>query len=316
MEVSNYGARLLELHVPDRHGGSGDIVLGHAAMSGYLGADPYFGATCGRFANRIADGRVSVDGVAHQLALNEGPTHLHGGPVGFDKRLWSLEEAADTHAVFTLRSDDGDMGYPGACMATTEYHLAADDRLLITMTATCDAPTPVNLVHHSYFNLAAKGAGTIHDHLLTIPASTYLPVDDRLIPTGKAEPVDGTPFDFREPTRIGGRLDEAPGGRGFDHNWCLDGEAAPLRLAAEVVDPGSGRGLTLKTNQPGLQFYTGGYLPNTLTGKSGRPLAPFAGFTLETQGFPNAPNVPAFPESILRPGETYSHVMDLTFFVH
>ncbi len=309
-----YGARLTELWVPDRAGRRADVVLGHATLEGYLTHDAYFGATCGRFSNRIARGRFDLDGSEYQLSQNEGVHHLHGGLRGFDKKTWSIADQSESHVVFSAFSPHGEMGYPGSCELSVEYRLASDDRMRITMSAVSDMRTPINMVHHSYFNLAGYASGPIVDHHLTIPASTYLPVDSELIPTGEQVNVAGTCFDFRNLRQIGSDIRSVRGGRGYDHNWCLDDAADALRMCAVARDPSSGRGLELRTTEPGVQLYTGSYLSDAMCGKGGNRLFPFAGFTLETQKFPNSPNEEDFPNSILSLGEDYVHMMEFRFF--
>ncbi|TNC73703.1 aldose epimerase family protein [Rubellimicrobium roseum] len=314
-----YGARLTELHVPDREGRTADIVLGHDTLAEYEASKAFFGATAGRYANRIRRGRFHLDGRDHQLDVNEGPNHLHGGRAGFDRANWRLDEATETRAVLSLISPDGDMGYPGACHAVTTYELADERTFRITMTASASAPTPVNIVHHSYFNLA--GQGDVLGQELRLDAPFYTPVDAELLATGEILSVAGTPFDFTTPKPIGrdfaalGAVGEGvfDSGGGYDHNWVLAGAGEAMRLCAEARDPASGRRMRLLTNQPGVQLYTGGYLNEQVIGKGGRPLQRFAGFTLETQVFPGSPNHAHFPSSILRPRQTYDHRMEFDF---
>ncbi|WP_210527340.1 aldose epimerase family protein [Rubellimicrobium arenae] len=325
--VITYGARLTELHVPDREGRQDDIVLGFDRLDDYLSTTTYFGATCGRYANRIARGRFALDGEAFQLDVNEGANHLHGGRDGFDRRNWTLAEADDRRVVFRLTSPDGDMGYPGECDLVTTYDLAGDGRLLITMAATTTRATPINVVHHSYFNLAGQGSGDVLRQEMRLAAPFYTPVDGELLATGEIRSVAGTAFDFTTPKPIG-RDFAALGsvgagvfqaGGGYDHNWVLGGDGggsdvgSGLHDCAEIRDPASGRRMTLRTNEPGVQVYTGGYLDDSIVGKGGRRLCQFAGFTLETQKFPGSPNHPHFPNAVLRPGESYSHRMEFGF---
>lgn len=315
LTLTTLGARLTELWAPDRQGTRADIVLGHDSAADYLTQKGYLGATCGRFANRIAGGRLPLDGRTWQLDTNEGPNQLHGGTRGYDRAVWQLEEASDSHATFTHLSPNGDMGFPGEVALSCSYRLLGPLRLLIEMTATTTAPTVVSLAHHSYYNLAGQGAGDILGHVLQVHARHYLPVDAALIPTGAVLPVAGTPFDLIHPRPIGANL---PGPGGFDHCLCLSApleEVAGLALrpCLTLAEPASGRRLRLWTNQVGLQVYTGAHFDETL-GKSGARYGRFAGVALETQGFPDAPNQPQFPSARLAPGETYRHLMllDLT----
>jgi aldose 1-epimerase len=310
----SFGARLTELWVPGRNGLMADIVLGHADLDGYLNHDAYFGATCGRFANRIADGRFTLGRETFSLSRNEGAHHLHGGAQGFDRKVWSIAEQSAEHVCFSALSRDHEMGYPGNCEVRAEYRFTAANTLSITMSAATDAPTPVNMVHHSYFNLAGHASGSVLEQELMISAEAYLPVGPGLIPTGERRDVADTCFDFRKLRRIGAAISDVPGGRGYDHNWCLEDEPSPLHLCAVARDPGSGRGLRLRTTEPGVQLYTGGYLSDAIVGKGDIPMCAHAGFTLESQNFPNAPNEPDFPNSILLPGEDYRHIMEFTFF--
>jgi aldose 1-epimerase len=296
VRVLDYGGVIQSVEAPDRFGRSADVVLGHPDLDGYVannrsGASRVFlGAVIGRFANRIAGGAFTLDGVLHRVPVNDGKNSLHGGPAGFDTRVWSAAPVRDGVRL-TLVSPDGDQGYPGRL--TTEVTYRLDSRLRITYRATTDAPTVVNLTNHTYWNLA--GAGAVYDHSLSIAASRYCPTDETLIPAGDPAPVDGTPFDFRHATTIGARLgDPDPQlaiGRGYDHNWVLD-DGAPF--AARAWEPTSGRLLTMWTTEPGLQFYSGNYLAS-----------PGAGFALEAQHFPDSPNRPDFPSTVLRPGEVY-----------
>ena len=304
-----YGAIIVSIKVPDRAGTIDDVVLGFDALDGYLKQSPYFGAVVGRYGNRIAKGRFAIDGTPFRLATNNGPNHLHGGVRGFDKLLWHAEmflREDEAGVVYTLTSPDGDEGYPGTLNAKVTYTLTAANALTVDYDATTDKPTVVNLTQHSYFNLA--GRGDILGHRLTIDADRYTPVDATLIPTGELAPVDGTPFDFRQPTMIGARIGADNGqirnGGGYDHNWVL-GSAKALQHAAKLEDPSSGRTLDVSTTEPGLQFYSGNFLDGTLTGKGGRVYQKRAAVCLETQHFPDSPNHPNFPSTLLRPGERY-----------
>jgi aldose 1-epimerase len=314
MEVRamSYGATIVSLRVPDRNAQSDDVVLGFDTLDGYLAPEPYFGAVVGRYGNRIAKGQFTLDGTTYRLATNNGPNHLHGGIKGFDKVVWEAEpfdRDGRSGVVFTHASPAGDEGYPGALDARVTYTLTQDNELIVDYSATTDKATPINLTQHSYFNLAGAGTGDILDHQLTLEADRFTPVDATLIPTGELAPVDGTPFDFRHPTAIGARIGadhtQLKYGNGYDHNWVLNGSAGQLRHAAKLEDPRSGRTLDVSTTEPGVQFYTGNFLDGTLTGRSGRVYKQRYGLCLETQHFPDSPNHPAFPSTILRPGERY-----------
>ncbi|EOD69134.1 aldose epimerase family protein [Amycolatopsis vancoresmycina] len=315
VRVLDYGGVIQSLDAPDRDGRPGNVVLGFPDLAGYVannrpGADRVFlGALIGRFANRIAGGTFTLDGVQYRVPLNNGKNSLHGGPAGFDTRVWSATEVRDDDGValrLTLVSPDGDQGYPGRLETEVTYRVDAGDRLRITYRATTDAPTVVNLTNHTYWNLAGEGSGDVHEQWLQLAASRYCPTGEDLIPAGAPAPVEGTPFDFRRPVPIGARLGEPDPqlaiGHGYDHNWVLDGGAP---FAARAWDPASGRLLTVRTTEPGLQFYSGNYLTAGLTGTSGRPYHRGAGFALEAQHFPDAPNRPDFPGTVLRPGEVY-----------
>ena len=308
-----FGARIVSIRVSDRSGHVGDIVLGFDNLDGYLKPNPYFGAIVGRYGNRIAKGRFTLDGRSYQLATNNGPNHLHGGVNGFDKALWRgepIDRNGIVGVAYTYTSPDGEEQYPGTLTARVTYTLSASRELTIDYDATTDKPTPINLTQHSYFNLAGEGNGDILGHELTIEADRFTPVDATLIPTGELAPVDGTPFDFRRPTSIGARIDtdnneQLRNGKGYDHNFVLNGTSGTLRHAARVVDPASGRTLDVSTTEPGMQFYSGNFLDGTITGKSGRVYQRRSGLCLETQHFPDSPNHPNFPSTILRPGERY-----------
>ncbi|MEV4052487.1 aldose epimerase family protein [Amycolatopsis sp. NPDC049688] len=315
VRVLDYGGVIQSLDAPDRAGRPGNVVLGFPDLGGYVannrpGVDRVFlGAVIGRFANRIAGGTFTLDGVQYRVPLNNGKNSLHGGPAGFDTRVWSAEELRDADGValrLTLVSPDGDQGYPGRLDTEVTYRVDTRDRLRITYRATTDAPTVVNLTNHTYWNLAGEGTGDVHEQWLELAASRYCPTGDDLIPAGAPVPVEGTPFDFRRAVPIGARLGEPDPqlviGHGYDHNWVLD-DGAPF--AARAWDPASGRLLTMQTTEPGLQFYSGNYLTADLTGTSGRPYHRGAGFALEAQHFPDSPNRPDFPGTVLRPGEVY-----------
>jgi aldose 1-epimerase len=318
LEVTNYGGIITSLRTPDRNGAMGDIVLGFETIEPYVAGTPYFGAIIGRYGNRIGDGRFTLEGETHQLTMNDGPNHLHGGAKGFDKVVWEAEPFEDEvgrGVVFRYTSPAGEEGYPGTLQATVTYTLTDADELIVDYLGTADAATPVNLTQHSYFNLAAPGSGAgsggtdILGHELTINASTYTPVNETLIPTGEIASVEGTPFDFRQATAIGARIEadhpQLAAGGGYDHNWVLDRTGGGLELAARVVEPTSGRTLEIRTTEPGIQFYSGNFLDGTITGKDGVTYVHRSGFCLETQHYPDSPNKPSFPSTILRPGEEY-----------
>ena len=309
-DITNYGGIVVSLIVPDRNGKPGDIVLGFDSLDGYLKGHPYFGALVGRYGNRIANGRFTLNGVEYKLAQNNGPNALHGGIEGFDKKLWNVSDAGDQHLTLTYSSKDGEEGYPGKLDVEVTYTLTDLDELRIDYRATTDKDTVVNLTNHSYFNLAGQGSGLITDHSIEIPASRFTPVDKTLIPTGELKPVAGTPFDFTTPHKIGERIDakdqQIEFGGGYDHNFVLDSEPGTLRLAARVTEESSGRIMEVSTTEPGIQFYTGNFLDGTLTGKGGKVYPRRAGLCLETQHFPDSPNHPAFPSTTLKPGHLYS----------
>jgi aldose 1-epimerase len=309
MRVTNYGGIIVSLKTPDRTGKLDDIVLGMDSLEGYLKGVPYFGAIVGRYGNRIANARFTLDGKTYTLAANNGKNALHGGLKGFDKQAWKaepFERAGEVGLVLTYLSPDGDQGYPGALSAKVTYTLTDRNELAVDYEATTDKATPINLTQHSYFNLAGAGTRDVLTHELTLNADRYTPVDATLIPTGELAPVDGTPFDFRTNTAIGARIDAAHPqikfGGGYDHNWVLTRQGDGLSLAARVVEPTSGRVLEVRTTEPGVQFYTGNFLDGTITGKGGRVYQKRYGFCLETQHYPDSPNKPSFPSSIVRPG--------------
>lgn len=313
-QISTYGGTIVSLWVPDRYGEPGDVVLGFETLAEYVDHSPYFGCVVGRYANRIARGRFTLDGVTYQLACNDGPNHLHGGEVGFDKRVWSssTRESDQGEPVLDLLliSPDGDQGYPGTLRVRVSYTLTDANALRIDYEATTDAPTILNLTNHSYFNLSAGQQASVLDHELRLNADRYTPVDDTLIPTGDLAPVAGTPLDFRSPRPIGARIEaDHPQMRiagGYDHNFVINGEAGTLRLAARVVDPTSGRVMTVRTTEPGVQLYSANFLPlEGLPGKRGLTYGPRAALCLETQHFPDSPNKPHFPSVILRPGKKF-----------
>ncbi|MEO8096233.1 MAG: aldose epimerase family protein [Acidobacteriota bacterium] len=304
--IITYGGIVVSLKVPDRSGVLGDVVAGFDNLEGYLTAAPYFGAIIGRYGNRIGGGRFSLNGTAYTLPKNDGGNQLHGGPRGFDKRLWHAKALSPQRLELSYLSKDGEEGFPGNLLVSVTYTLTDSNELNIDYSATTDKDTVINLTHHSYFNLA--GEGDILGHQLSIHAERFTPVDKELIPTGEFRNVAGTPFDFRTATPIGERIDQRDQqllfGRGYDHNWALNRSGSGLESAAIVTDPKSGRVMEVLTTMPGLQFYSGNFLDGTLQGK-GRTYARRSAFCLETQFFPDSPNKPAFPSTILRPGSTF-----------
>lgn len=312
LHVITYGAIITALRTADRNGHFDDIVLGFDDLAGYLKDSPYFGAIVGRYANRIALGRFTLDGRTYQVPVNNGANSLHGGTRGFDKVVWaatSFENDSAAGVALTHVSPDGDMGYPGRVDVRVTYTLNDRNELVVDYVATTDKPTPLNLSQHSYFNLAGDGQRDILGHLLELKASRYTPVGSTLIPTGELAPVADTPFDFRAPNaigaRIGGTHQQLVFGRGYDHNFVLDSTGSGVGHAARVVEPTTGRTLDVYTDQPGLQFYSGNFLDGSIRGKADRVYGHRYGFCLETQHFPDSPNQPAFPTTILRPGERF-----------
>lgn len=318
--ITNYGGRIVKLLIPDRNGKMGDVVLGFDNAEGYLGNNPFFGALIGRYANRIGNARFTLDGVQYQLEQNDGKNSLHGGSEGFDKKLWMAKQIPGSEPALELTyySKDGEEGYPGNLSATVVYTLTRKDELKIDYSATTDKDTVVNLTNHSYFNLAGQGHGDILKTELMINADQFTPVDGTLIPTGELRPVEGTPLDFRKHTPIGARInadyDQLKLGKGYDHNFVINRKGPGLVLAAQAVDPGSGRELQVFTTQPGIQFYTGNFLDGTVKGKGGA-YGFRSAFCLETQHFPDTPNKPSFPSAELKPGETYHQITVFKFSV-
>jgi len=320
LKAITYGGIITSLRVPDRSGTMGDVVLGFERLDGYEKDPPFFGAIIGRYGNRIAKGQFTLEGKTYTLAKNNGPNHLHGGKKGFDKVVWDATPAASGGGVtFSRTSPAGEEGYPGNLQVRVTYTLTDNNELVVDYHATTDKGTPVNLTQHSYFNLAGDGGGDILGHELTIRADKYTPVDATLIPTGELAPVEGTPFDFRKPTLIGARIDQPleqlKFGKGYDHNWVLNRTGQGLEPAARLVDPKSGRTLDIATTEPGLQFYSGNFLDGTLTGKNSHVYKHRSGLCLETQHFPDSPNHPNFPSTILKPGQEYSTKTVFTFGV-
>ena len=315
-KVTEYGAILVSMETPDKAGKTADITHGYDTLAGWLTNTSYFGATVGRFGNRIKDGKFTLDGKEYKLATNNDPggipCHLHGGLKGFDKVLWSGKPTDSNGVEFTYLSKDGEEGYPGNLTVKVTYSLSEDNELKWEASATTDAPTILNLVHHSYWNLSGDPSKSINDNVLTLAAPSYLPTDIGLIPTGIIAPVAGTPMDFTKPTVIGERVEadfEAlKFGGGYDHAWVLE-KGNGVRFAARLKDPKSGRVMEISTDQPAIQFYGGNFLDGKVAGRGGVKYAKRTALCLETEGFPDSPNKPSFPSPVLRPGETYKHVM-------
>ena len=325
VRVLAWGAALQELVVPGRKGAT-DVILGYDDMTGYLKSSNYFGATVGRYANRIAKGRFTLDGKVYELATNDGPNALHGGVRGFDKHLWTIDRVASgaksASATLTYTSPDGEEGYPGTMKVTATFTLTETNELEVTYRATSDKPTIANITNHSYFNLGGVAAGhSATEALVTIPAAHYTPVDTTLIPTGEIRSVEGTPFDFRKPRRVSdrirdGRDEQLRIGRGYDHNWVVSrAPVSGLQLMAKVEDPVSGRTMQIFSNQPGVQFYTGNFLDGTATGKGGVIYRQGDGLCFEPQVFPDTPNKPSFGSARLDPGQTYENRIVYRFSV-
>ncbi|MFB3306777.1 aldose epimerase family protein [Pseudomonas sp. AMR01] len=315
--VITYGGVLQSLKVPDKNGKAEDVVLGFDDVQGYQAGTAFFGATIGRFGNRLAGGAFELDGKRYQVPLNDGPNSLHGGAQGFDKYVWQAKSVKGKDSVgvtLTYLSKDGEMGFPGNLKTEVTYSLNDKNELHIDYKATTDKPTVLNLTNHSYFNLAGAGNDDILKQVATLHASHYTPVNATLIPTGELAPVKGTPMDFLKPTPIGQHIKDdhpqlkfaEPKQGGFDFNWALDTKGDIKKLAAEVHDPASGRRLQLYTTEPGVQFYTSNFLDGTVKGKAGKTYQHWSGFTLETQHFPDAPNQPKFASTRLNPGQTYT----------
>ncbi len=308
--ITNYGGIVVSLLVPDRNGKAGDVVLGYDNLEGYIRNNPYFGAIVGRYGNRIAKGRFTLDGHEYKLAVNNGPNSLHGGLRGFDKVVWDVRRAEGNLLELHYLSKDGEEGYPGNLDVTVTYTLTPENELKIDYAATTDKPTVVNLTNHSYFNLAGQGNGNILDEVLMINADRFLPVDAGLIPTGELRSVAGTALDFRKPTVIGARInsdeEQMKLGGGYDHCFVLNRNGAGLSLAARLSDPKSGRVMEVLTTEPAIQFYTGNFLDGTITGKDGKVYPKRSALCLETEHYPDSPNQPAFPSVVVRPGGKYA----------
>lgn len=310
--ITNYGGIIVSLMAPDKDGTFENVTLGFDSLSSYLKGSPFFGALIGRFGNRIAKGKFTLDGKAYTLATNNMGNHLHGGLAGFDKVLWTAApiEGDEPALKLTYTAKDGEEGYPGNLAVTVTYKLLKDNALQIDYEATTDKPTVVNLTNHTYFNLTGGAKRDVLDHVVTIEADRFVPVDKTLIPTGQLQPVAGTPFDFTKPTPIGTRINDSTDvqikyGLGYDHCWVLTDSSRSLKSVATVLEPNSGRILSVKTTEPAIQFYTGNFLDGTLTGPGGVAYKKRYALCLETEHYPDAPNQPTFPTTILRPGQTY-----------
>ncbi|HBK88585.1 MAG: aldose epimerase family protein [Cyclobacteriaceae bacterium] len=309
MTVTNFGGKIMSLFVPDRHGKFEDVVLGYDSANQYPAGNPYFGAMIGRFGNRIAAGQFTLNGKSYQLATNNGKNALHGGPTGFHNRVWSVQPQGPGKLMMSYVSADGEEGYPGTLTLNVTYTLTDQNELEISYEATANQPTILNPTHHSFFNLAGAGNGDILGHQLELMAEQFLPVDEGLIPTGTLTSVDKTPFDFRQPHTIGERIGQNDGqlaaGKGYDHCWVLKKNAGAFELAARVTEPVSGRVMEVWTTEPGLQFYSGNFLTGKDIGKGGKAYNFRTAFCLEAEHFPDSPNRPEFPSTVLNPGEKY-----------
>jgi aldose 1-epimerase len=312
-KITNYGGIVVALKAPDKNGQYADVVLGYDDLDGYIKKNPFFGALAGRYANRIGKGQFTLNGQTYKLFVNNGPNSLHGGKVGFDKKVWTAKEQLKDDAVgleLTYVSADGEEGYPGKLTTTVTYWVNNDNELRIDYHATTDKDTVLNITNHSYFNLAGAGNGDVLQHVVMLNADRVTPVDETLIPTGELKAVAGTPLDFTKPMVIGARIDDAKDqqmvyGKGYDHNFVLNHAPGELGLAARVSEPASGRVLEVSTDQPGVQLYTGNFLDGTIKGKGGKVYGRRSGFCLETQHFPDSPNKPNFPTTVLKPGEQF-----------
>ena len=315
--ILTYGGAIQSLTVPDRAGRPVDVALGFDDLAGYLAQDKFIGALIGRYANRIGGSRFSLGGREYPLYPNDGPNHLHGGRVGFDKQVWTVEEAGADHLALSLVSPDGQEGYPGTLRVRVTYSLT-EEGLTLDYRATTDRDTLCNLTNHAYFNLSGHDSGTVADHRVRLFAGRYTPTDSGSIPTGEIAPVEGTPMDLRAPVRIGDRMDDPfpqlVQAGGYDHNWVVDGAPGALRPAGEAYAPDTGIGLAVDTTLPGVQFYSGNFLDGCPTGKGGARYGRRSGLCLETQFFPDSPNRPQFPSALLRPGEEYHHQTRYRFF--
>jgi aldose 1-epimerase len=312
--IMTYGGIVVSLKVPDKNGQLGDVVLGYDNLASYVSNSPYFGALVGRYGNRIAKGKFTLDGVDYTLATNNPPNALHGGLKGFDKRVWRArtgKSADGPQLVLSYRSKDGEEGYPGNLKVTATFTLTQDNSLRLQYRAVTDKDTVLNLTHHGYFNLA--GQGDILNHVVMIPAGRFTPVDSTLIPTGELRSVENTPFDFRTPTAIGARIgqedEQLKFGLGYDHNWVINKKLGELTLMARVTEPTTGRVMEVWSDEPGLQFYSGNFLDGTITGKGGRVYPHRGAFCMEPQHYPDSPNKPQFPTVELKPGEVFQNTI-------
>lgn len=320
-KIITYGARLTYISAPDKNGKMANVVEGFDSLAPYLTNVPYFGATIGRFGNRIANGKFTLDGKTYTLAQNDGPNNLHGGVKGFDKRVWTakpFEDAKGPGVEMTYVAADGEEGFPGKMTPHVYYQLTSDDSLSIVYDATTDKPTPVNLTNHSYFNLTGDVNKSAMDHILMLNADHYTPINEHLIPTGDIAPVAGTPFDFRQPTKIGLRINEKNQqityAGGYDHNWIINQKKPnAMTLVGTLYDPESGRLMTTYSTEPGVQFYAGNFLDGKDPAKGGTGFKHRTAVTLETQHYPDSPNHPNFPTTIVQPGQTYHSVTVYTF---
>lgn len=322
MQVTNLGGRVVTLWTPDKNGQMEDIVLGYPNVDTYLNppGERYLGPVVGRFANRIANGQFTLDGETYQLPINNNGQTLHGGTIGLDMAVWTVEEVTDNRIVLSHVSPDGEDGFPGNLTLQMTYTLTPDNEFRIDYTATTDKPTVINLSHHGVFNLKGEGNGTVMDHVLTLNACAIVPVDSVLIPTGELMEVEGTPFDFRQPTVVGDRInddnEQLKNGVGYDHCWVMDRKTAKdAEFIASIYEPTNGRLMEVYTDQPGIQFYSGNFFDGTVNGKYGKPLNQREAFALEAQHFPDSPNHPDFPSTRLDPGETYTQVCIYKFSV-
>lgn len=323
VEVHSYGATIKSIWVPDAKGHYQDVALGFDDLEGYLGKNPYFGCIVGRVANRIANGKFILNGINYTLAQNNGNNSLHGGLKGFDKRVWLGHSDAENEVTFSYVSADGEEGYPGQVLVNVTYHLTEENAIEISMQATTTKPTPINLANHCYFNLGGHGSGSesLNRHVVSINADAYTPVDEAsLIPTGKMATVNGTLFDLRVPQKLGEVLPRLPGGKnnGYDHNFCINrNKAQDMSFVMVAKDPASGRVMEVSSNQPGVQFYTGNFLPTdgSVVGKGGVRYGKHGGFCAETQIYPDAVNQKSFPDVVVRPGKIYTHVVAYKFSV-
>ncbi|SHF02537.1 aldose epimerase family protein [Dysgonomonas macrotermitis] len=322
VQVTNFGLRVVSIWTPDKAGNYADVAVGYENIGRYLNntGERFLGPVVGRYANRIAKGKFELDGTEYQLPINNNGQTLHGGLKGLDMRVWKVEKATDKSIDFSYTSPDGEEGFPGTVKFQVNYSVTPDNEFKITYQATTDKPTVVNLSNHSFFNLKGEAGGTITDHILTINASNTTPIDSVLIPSGEIVSVEGTPFDFRQPTAIGERIntdnEQLKNGLGYDHNWVLDRKTAKdIELIASVYEPTSGRFMEVYTDQPGLQFYSGNFFDGKVNGKYGKPIKYREAIALETQKFPDSPNHDNFPTTRLNPGETYEHTCIYKFSI-